>query len=197
VSGDDAGASCDPTQEPAACPGGGSPQCNGGQWACAPLPSCVPDGSASQQQGADCCSGNYDPNSGNCGQPAASNGCDPSQEPAACPGGGSPQCNSGQWACAPLPTCVPDGSQSQEQGADCCSGSYDPSSNNCGQAASNGCDPSQEPAACPGGGSPQCSGGQWACAPLPSCVPDGSQSQEQGADCCSGNYDSNTNNCGQ
>ena len=161
-------ADCDSSQEPAACPGGGSPHCSSGQWACAPLPSAGNDCDPSQEPAA--CPGGGSPHcSGGqwaCAALPTGTDCDPSQEPAACPGGGAPQCSAGQWACAALPT----------SGTDC--------------------DPSQEPAACPGGGSPQCSAGQWACAPIPSCVPDGQASQSNGTDCCSGNYDSSTNNCG-
>ena len=126
--------------------------------------------------------------------------CDSSQEPAACPGGGSPHCSSGQWACAPLPSAGNDCDPSQEPAA--CPGGGSPHCSGgqwaCAALPTSGtdCDPSQEPAACPGGGSPQCSAGQWACAPIPSCVPDGQASQSNGTDCCSGNYDSSTNNCG-
>ena len=126
--------------------------------------------------------------------------CDSSQEPAACPGGGSPHCSSGQWACAPLPSAGNDCDPSQEPAA--CPGGGSPQCSAgqwaCAALPTSGtdCDPSQEPAACPGGGSPQCSAGQWACAPIPSCVPDGQASQSNGTDCCSGNYDSSTNNCG-
>ena len=126
--------------------------------------------------------------------------CDPSTQPAACPGGGVAGCVLGQWQCAPLPSATtPDGCDPTQQPAACPGGGEAACNSGQWQCAPlpSACDPTQEPAACPGGGSPQCTSGQWACAPLPSCVPDGSQSQSNGSDCCSGNYDSNTNNCGQ
>jgi hypothetical protein len=167
---------CRSDERPAACPGGGEAKCSEGEWECAALPTAT----------------------------TSPSDCDPSQEPAACPGGGSPQCSDGQWACAPLPTAPTSGTgcdPSQEPAA--CPGGGSPQCSD-GQWAcaslptpSNECDPSQEPAACPGGGSPACTDGQWECAPLPSCVPDGQQSQAgDGSDCCSGNYDASTNDCG-
>ena len=127
---------CSAASEPAACPGGGAPSCEKGKWECCdPALGC---GSSSTTTASSASSSS-----------GGSTTCDPSTQPAACPGGVASQCEGGTWVC-----CDP---------ALGCNGTSSTGGSTGGTGSSGTCDPSTQPAACPGGVASQCESGTWVC----------------------------------